>query len=867
MRFFLKCYFILAVVCVHLYFFIDLQGAVAPHSNFEYGAIGARDNLLKVELAKSALNSGLFSIAQTLLETYLQEASEDETAYSEAILLLSNLLIRKDDLLTAESTLSKFKDKKDIRYLIEMAFLQYCKKDYSLANESLKHISEQMLTEHQLFKFLFLSGSLAEAEKKHVKARHYFEKAKAIAKEEEALMSAQISLFHLDIISHKVTEEQAKKIKKKINSQYPLKQENFFLVKEYAIILNKLGKKKEAIKFINTTLESFHPNQKALKNELLLVKALIASPSSKDGLNALKTLLQESSDKALLKAALSLLATRLDADYLSEAFFFLSELASTCPKHPIKDSLMLTQAYIGVFQGKLEASEKIAQEFLHFFPGSKFKEEVLILLGFIAYKKDFPLYRKAADCFAKAIELSTNVEKKSYLTLMVGDCYFLNRDFENAAEIYESLVKKPSSAAHIKSQAFYQFILSYIEANNLEKASLALDSYPKVENLESEVIWQSEWNLLIALKDNESLKEALGRVNKLLTSNEGIDHPMPVSLQVRFLWVKAKLALEANKLDLALATTQKIHLLLDPLQPSQIDSNLLRKIASHSLFLEAQAYLKLNKKEKALELFKTLRKAYPGTDACIESYIEEARNFSLENNYAKAQQILIELTDKYPDSSLCSIALYEAAINSEIRGLVKTYDQALTLLEQLVHKYPNDPLVFYARLKQGNILRKMNNFLDAQTIYEELLKQFPQHPEAHFAELGKIDCLFAQSPHQIFSLKEIAVQYERLYERTSLPANLRLEAGFKAGLTLTKAHAPVHAKAFYWQLIRQFIDKQLDLPVVNQQSKYWLSRSIFELAHLLQEENLIEESTQVLKMISLYQLPGQNLVSENSKTH
>ena len=49
----------------------------------------------------------------------------------------------------------------------------------------------------------------------------------------------------------------------------------------------------------------------------------------------------------------------------------------------------------------------------------------------------------------------------------------------------------------------------------------------------------------------------------------------------------------------------------------------------------------------------------------------------------------------------------EAALQAERRGQDANFAEANRLIEDLVKKYPSSDLVFYARLKQGDLLRKL----------------------------------------------------------------------------------------------------------------------------------------------------------------
>ena len=48
---------------------------------------------------------------------------------------------------------------------------------------------------------------------------------------------------------------------------------------------------------------------------------------------------------------------------------------------------------------------------------------------------------------------------------------------------------------------------------------------------------------------------------------------------------------------------------------------------------------------------------------------------------------------------------------------------SINIIVRLVGNYPQSELVFAARLKQGELARKLNDFSGAQLVYEELINK------------------------------------------------------------------------------------------------------------------------------------------------
>ena len=127
----------------------------------------------------------------------------------------------------------------------------------------------------------------------------------------------------------------------------------------------------------------------------------------------------------------------------------------------------------------------------------------------------------------------------------------------------------------------------------------------------------------------------------------------------------------------------------------------------------------------------------------LKDLLLEASFHYHRDDLVRAQQLNVKLADDYPDNTMAPLALLEAAQFAEKRGSENFYKEALSLLERLISQYPSHGLVYYARLRQGHLFRKLNQFGNAQQIYANLLNQYPEHPELHLALLSNADCQLA----------------------------------------------------------------------------------------------------------------------------
>ena len=129
----------------------------------------------------------------------------------------------------------------------------------------------------------------------------------------------------------------------------------------------------------------------------------------------------------------------------------------------------------------------------------------------------------------------------------------------------------------------------------------------------------------------------------------------------------------------------------------------------------------------------------------MSSYFVEAEHYARQDKIVEAQQLLTRLADDFPKSAYAPYALYQAAFLAERLGQVKDLQDANQLIERLVTTYPDQPLVFEARLKQGDLMRKLNRFPLAEQDYQSLINNYSRNPDVILARLALAETYNAQS--------------------------------------------------------------------------------------------------------------------------
>jgi cellulose synthase operon protein C len=212
--------------------------------------------------------------------------------------------------------------------------------------------------------------------------------------------------------------------------------------------------------------------------------------------------------------------------------------------------------------------------------------------------------------------------------------------------------------------------------------------------------------------------------------------------------------------------------------------------------------------------------------------------------------------EEYKTSEYAPLALYEAALNLDRQGLDRQLQEAYNLLERLIKNYPQDGLVFYARLKQGDLLRKLNDFAAARLIYEFLVNNYAGHPDELVAQIALADSLFAQGANIITNYESASAIFERLRDLPSAPVDLRVEAGFKWGYALAKRAQPAKAQTVFWSVVNEFLLDPAQAAKLGAKGRYWISRTLLEFGQIHEDAGRLDEAQRAYQLIVDNKLGG-----------
>lgn len=870
------CYPLRAVGAVFLVFctWVRSQEAlvqIAPFSLSTPRREGTAGSVVLPRLAASrALELGFPSIAVEILRSELASLPRDSTPERNRLVVdLSTALLDDGRPAEAEEVLALYVGLPTSEFRLRVALVAVRLKKVENARNEVSAIRMEELSATDRGWFFFVQGQLADLAGDLSRSGPFYEQALQSATHE--LQRARFLLAREEnrLVLGEFNEAQIANLRSFLERN-PGRSTSYEAISQLALALNGLGRKQESLEILRRQLLELPGEQRRVADEWHLLLGLIAGANDAVGRNSLMQILEKSTDREKQRVALLLLARVGPTAALRNE---LNRLIDRPIAHPILEDLLVQRAEFHLSAKSYGEAERDVERMLELFPGSRLKPQALGVRVRSAWET--LRYRRAADYATQARGAlgSSSSPLGAELGVVVAEAYFRAGDFRLAADAYAlALNQVPIGVA--PGDLIFQRILSEIESAQFDQARLAVaaslvDQLAQDSRFDISNRWQAEWNLARAMQvsGGESVKVAFARIEQLLApsaagSNEALQ--LPAELRVRMAWLRAKLSLDVGTPEKTLAL---VDVMIATLADSKLESR--SEILSAARLLQADAFFELpGRAIEGLEVLRRLRTEYPQSDAAVYSYMKEADFAEKQNRFVEAQSLLVKLADDFGKHAYAPFALYQAARNAERRGQDTFYRDANRLIERLIRDYPKSDLVFYARLKQGDLLRKLNEFPLAQQAYEELANAFPKHPDILFAQLARAACHAAQAgvgqtaTGQQSGHVELALGiYERLVDQADAPVDIRIEAGYNLGLLLSrrgKSEGKKRAESVWWQqVLTPFVLDDKPAKQLSARGRYWASRTLLAVAESFEAQSRSDQAREAYILLINRGLPGQ----------
>ncbi len=806
--------------------------------------------IVKEQRADGALQNGFPATAAGIYREILLDRSVPADTRQRVTLALVTALLDGGELAAAEQVLQAYDGPRTSAYQLRTGLLAINNRRVAQARAALNAGKVEELSDVDKGWWYFLQASVTDAEGVIVQANALYEQAARAAVSELQRARFLLGQEQSRLRAGQVSETQLATLRGNME-RFQGTRTGYTAVRTYAAALAGLGRSVEAQAVLQRQLSVLPASERDAADQLGLMLGLIAGEGSVAGRQAFRQLLRDAQRPETQRVALQLLVrgakTPAEREQLRRD---LSELIGAPTQHPIIEDLLLARAQTALTDKAYAPAEEDARVLLERYPGSPLRASALGVRLAVAW--DLKRYRTAADVIAQLRGVIPPGREHAELGVLLAEAFFRAEDYRNAADAYEAALHEAPLAAKA-GVLIFQRVLSDIRADRLEAAAKQLDEAATDAGFDAESRWQAEWNLVREMQKRGQTQAAYGRVEKLLAAGSA---GVPGELRIRLMWLRAKLSLDNGQSAAALQQTDELLASLGP--PGQLDAALRTNVTANAQLLKAQALLALEREPEGFAVLEKLRADFHASEAARYSYLVQADNLTRRGDLAGAQRVLINFVDtaEYRRSEYAPLALYQAAQLLDRQGLDRQLREGYNLLERLVREYPQDDLVFYARLKQGDLMRKLNEFGTARQLYEDLIYNSSQHPDILLAQLALANSLFAQGANSVANYESAAAIFERLRDLPSAPVDLRAEAGFMWGYALAKRAQPAKAQAVFWSVVQGFLLDATQAAKLGAKGRYWLSRSLLELGQIHEDAGRYDEAQRAYQLIIDNKLGG-----------
>jgi TolA-binding protein len=810
--------------------------------------------------ANAALQAGFARTAVAIYQEILQDPALPVDARQRVLLERVTAWLDAGDLAEAERGLQAYDGPRNSEYQLRAGLIAANVRRIPQAKAALAAGRAEDLSPSDRGWWYFLQAMVAEADNDRERRNKAYDDADKAAVSDLQRARFALAQEQARLRTGQLNEAQLKTLRDNMD-RFQGTRTGYDSLRTYAAALAGLGRASEAQSLLQRQLAVMPLSERNVTDQLRLVLGLISGEGSLAGQQAFRQLLREGQKPETQRLALQLLTHAAKAPAEREQLRRdLSDLIGAPVQHPIIEDLLLVRAQTALADKLYAPADEDARALLDRYPGSTLKAAALGVRLSVAW--DLKRYRTAADMIAKLREVMVPGRERAELGVLLAEAFFRAEDYRNAAYAYDAALREPPAVVEA-GKLIFQLVLSDILADQLDSAKKQLDEAAANPAFDPVYRWQAEWNLMKAMQVRGQTQAAYERANRLL---QGGAQGVTDELRIRLMWLRAKLSFDNGQPDVTLQQTEELLTLLQ--SGAQMESALRVEVTATTQLLRAQALLRLSREQEGFAVLDKLRADFRGTKAAEYSYLVQAEHLTQKGDMAGAQGVLISFVDNkaYTNSEYAPLALYEAALNLERQGLERQLREAYELLERLNKSYPQDDLVFYSRLKQGDLLRNLNDFAAARQVYEFLYNNYGQHPDVLLAQLALADTLFAQGANLV-NLESAATIFERLRDLPSAPVDLRAEAGAKWGFALAKrsqaASTPIErdqqiakAESVLWSVVDAFLRDPAQAAKLGAKGRYWISRSLLELGQIHEDTDHLDEAQRAYQLIVDAKLGG-----------
>lgn len=662
-------------------------------------------------------------------------------------------------------------------------------------------------------------------------------------------------IWREEILNGEASESLAFSLKSQIdNAVNPLIASQ--LTQQYAIVLNALGNEGEAIHAIERQLPLLGNEYREQKDRLFMLLAILSGRQSGKTKVAIEEILLRGSSPRIRSMAFYYWLSSVDFSNVEETRI-LSVLLDQNPNDPLRNEITYALALNSFYQGNLTQSQARIDSILESDAEDSLKQSALRVLIAVCWSQNPPQYRLAAEHLLRLRRLTENPQEQERFTQLIADSYYLNGDYENAIPYYRGLLGENTGSSD-ENELLFKLTDSFLKMGNIDAARPILDRFHQEHPELSELIWGSEWNFNLHLVRSGRLEESIVRMERLHDQLMKMPEVLWCHLaRMRVAWLLSFLNFQRQDYPQSLVIIEETLASYESFPTGE--QTQMTAIRDELLLLSARNYFAQDNESEALIRINLIRTRHD-SDAAAASYILEARYYLSKSQNSNAQRALLQLADQYPESEYAPVALYEAAINVENRTTETSDQEAIALYERISSQFPKHPLNFISKLRQGDLLRKSNQFALAIAFFENMRSEFRGDPRTYLVDIALGESYLAMGSTRLDYVDQAVQILERVFDLSNLPVEVRIEAGTKAAIGLDKVGRNYRSQDLLWRVITLVNREPASGVKIGASGKYWLARATLMLSDQLIANGARNEVERLVEMADAMQLPGVNLI-------
>ena len=434
---------------------------------------------------------------------------------------------------------------------------------------------------------------------------------------------------------------------------------------------------------------------------------------------------------------------------------------------------------------------------------------------------------KAMRMLAIIHEIASTNNQKMEGKYLQGQLYYKNKEFTEAAVVFEEVMVQESSW---KSRGTYWALQSQLQLKDYEKAlhiAKELRNDKKNEKFASAGQYYSAYCQEQLGKSIEALKNY--QIYAKLYPNDKYA-PMAVFAAGKILFAQKDFA-------------KVIELFKD--FSEKYSKN---KFAPNTLYKIVFAYYQLQKWDDMAKAIRLLVKKYPDSKYCVAAefwFVDCLRN---RGQYEQAEKWIQKMMKKYPKNpEISARLLYDCAL---VCFHFHKSKKALKHLEELFEKYPKSNLNANALFLAGNIASREGNYSLAEIYYRRAAQL---RPESTFeiACLGRIaDCNYSlyNNTFDLKLLKKATEGYKKLLELQEMNQSIRNQTKYKLGRCYELMNEENDALDMYNELLYGY---SVDLENGIKRKPVWVVKAAHAAIHMYLR---IDTSASAREAIRVYRL-------------